>query len=232
LSIFTDIGTPGDPSTYSWPAIDATSFESHEVGSLPLLFATSNVRPLSEGYSFHATGNAEDFGNNAGDAGSPQMDLFAAFLEHTYAPYCLELIHVNQDGSTVEWKYGIKQPTGWYGWPTLDAHRNHVHWAITGSGIAAEHAAGVGQVSGDIMASMPTLNSNVRLLMTAPTVRTVQGLLEARGGMIKPSNTNRFVLMTVIKWFQGYTHLPVDGIVGQATWERLVQPVVINGRNV
>jgi hypothetical protein len=105
-------------------------------GPLPLCYVTSSVRDIPNPY--HGTYNAIDLGNNADQTlGSPQMDGVARWLAANYGPVSLELIHVYQDGTTEEWKFGVKQPTGWYGWPTLLQHRGHVHWAATLDGVAA-----------------------------------------------------------------------------------------------
>ncbi len=121
------------------------------LGRLPLLFITSSRR--DEPVPFHGKHNAIDLGNNADqERGSPEMDKFARWAEENLGPYCLELIHVYQDGSTAEWKYGVKQPRGWYdglaGWPhesqlggTLLQHRGHVHLAMTLEGIRQARAA-------------------------------------------------------------------------------------------
>jgi hypothetical protein len=104
---------------------------------VPPLQDTNDYDPASEGGGgYHLTMNAVDW-SNGGDSGTTQMDAFAAWVAANYGQYSLEIIHVNQDGSTVEWKNGKKQNTGFYGQQTLSQHRNHVHWAITNNGLAA-----------------------------------------------------------------------------------------------
>lgn len=82
--------------------------------------------------------------------------------------------------------------------------------------------------AGDPVAAMHTVDTNVALNMADPTIRTLQGLLEARGGMIKPDNTSHPVLSTVLRWFQQQAKLVVDGVCGPTTWQRLSLP--LNGK--
>jgi murein DD-endopeptidase MepM/ murein hydrolase activator NlpD len=89
-------------------------------------------------------------------------------------------------------------------------------------------AHGAYQQGEAFMANMPTVNVNGPLNMQAPTVRTAQALLGARGGFIAPNNVSHPVLAAVLHWFQVGAGLPVDGIIGPATWERLAEP--LNGR--
>lgn len=78
------------------------------------------------------------------------------------------------------------------------------------------------------MAAIPTCNTNGPLNMAHPTVRTLQGLLEARGGMIKPDNTDHPVFTENVRWFQQQAGLVIDGDVGPVTAARLVLP--LNGK--
>lgn len=71
------------------------------------------------------------------------------------------------------------------------------------------------------MNALPTVNTNAALNMQAPIIRTLQGLLEARGGMIKPDNVSHPVLSANVKWFQQQAKLAVDGVVAKATWNAL-----------
>lgn len=81
----------------------------------------------------------------------------------------------------------------------------------------------------DIMANLPTIDSNNALDMQHPMVRTAEALLAARGGWITGAqNTDHAVFANVLKWFQAATALPVDGILGPLTWQKLVQP--LNGK--
>lgn len=112
-------------------------------GLVPPLQDTNDYDPASEGGGgYHLTMNAVDW-SNGGDAGTKQMDAFAAWVAANYGKYSLEIIHVNQDSSTVEWKNGKPQNTGFYGQLTLSQHKNHVHWAITNNGLAAGGAPGI-----------------------------------------------------------------------------------------
>lgn len=131
-----------------WPDVGVSSVKGIQAaaktsGLVPPLQDTNDYDPPPNGGGFHLTGNAVDW-SNGGDNGSPEMDKFAAWVAANYGPYSLEIIHVNQDGSTVEWKYGKAMPTGWYGQATLAQHKNHVHWAITNTGLQAG-----GNVTGD-----------------------------------------------------------------------------------
>ena len=89
--------------------------------------------------AFHGTGNAVDF-SNGGDSGTPEMDRFAAYWLG-YAPYLLELIHVNQDGTGTYVKYGKVVDASFYS-SVLFQHHNHVHVAATNHGIMAAQAGG------------------------------------------------------------------------------------------
>lgn len=129
MGYFDGVGMP------SWPGIINAAKAS---GLVPPLIVTSTVRA---GDGYHGTGNAVDF-SNGGNAGTPQMDSFAAWVANAYGSRSLEIIHVNMDGSTVEWKNGVKQAQGFYGAATLAQHHNHVHWAITNNGLNGGANAG------------------------------------------------------------------------------------------
>lgn len=221
---------------YSYPEINQAARGSGLIGPDPLLRDTSDLRSMSEGYSYHATGNAVDFGDDAPN-GSPQQDQFAKWVAANYGPYSLEIIHVYQNGDTEEWKMGLKMPTGWYGAATLAEHHNHVHWAITKNGLFA--ADQIGAI--DIMAAMRTMDvgmpdgkggvlagTGTPLKMDDPLVRTAQALLEARGGLINAANTDHGVFAEVLHWFHVATGLADEGIYGPETWQRVVLP--LNGR--
>lgn len=98
--------------------------------------------------SYHGTGNAVDF-SNGGDAGTPEMDSFANWWIQ-YAPFLLELIHVNMDGTGEFVKNGQIVDGSFYGAATLAQHHNHVHVAATIHGIDSAEAGGisVGATSG------------------------------------------------------------------------------------
>lgn len=102
------------------------------------LQVTSTYRP---GGPYHGTSNAVDF-SNGGNAGTPEMDAFAAWWETNFTPYLLELIHVNQDGSGTYVKNGQQVAGGFFGAATLEQHHNHVHVAATNAGIAAANGGG------------------------------------------------------------------------------------------
>lgn len=119
-------------------------------GLVPPLQDTNDYDPPPLGGAYHLTRNAVDW-SNGGDAGTPAMDQFAAWVAANYGSVSLEIIHVNQDGSTVEWKNGTKQATGFYGQGTLAAHKNHVHWAITNNGLAAAGSPSVDATTVDAL---------------------------------------------------------------------------------
>lgn len=204
---------------YSFDGIKLAAMTSGLVGPLPLLFDTSDLRDVPQ--PFHGTGNAVDWGNDSPN-GSPQQDAFAQWVAQKYGPYSLEIIHTYPNGEGIYWKYGqIVNGEGFYGDATVQAHRNHVHWAITNEGLAAvpipKPEEGLGE--------MRTIDLNGPLNMQDPIVRTAQGLLEARGGMIKPANTSHDVFRTVTAWFHQQTGLPDQGIFGPLTWQRVVLPL-------
>lgn len=109
------------------------------VGELPLLFITSARRG---GGPWHSMGLATDWGNNSDQwLGSQQQRDLAVWLESYYGPYSLELIHTFPDGTGIYWKNGYKvDGVGFYGLETVNAHRGHVHWAITRAGLEAADA--------------------------------------------------------------------------------------------
>lgn len=87
--------------------------------------------------SYHYTGNAVDLASSAG-----QMIQLASWL-YSYAPFELELIHSGGSGFFV--KNGQKVTAAYYGAATVSEHYNHVHIAMTESGIkAAEGQSGSG----------------------------------------------------------------------------------------
>jgi len=140
---------------------------------------TSTFRPDA---GYHGTNNAVDF-SNGGDAGTPEMDRLAAWFASNYGTVCLEIIHVNQDGSTVEWKKGEKMATGWYGAGTLAGHHNHVHFAATNEGLGMKGApapAGGGGIGGavsniakGVLNSVPGVSGVEQLVSTFDTVGKV-----------------------------------------------------------
>lgn len=222
-SPFDDLGgTPAGvsiPSNYSYKNIIQTASLSGLLGPDPLLRDTNDLDSFDQGYSYHFTGNAVDFGDDR-SSGSPQQQSFALWVMQHYLPYTLELIHLDADGTYFAVKYGKVVSYDFYGDETMKGHLNHVHWAITNTGLALG--------AKDPFQMLATINTNGPLKMDAPIIRTAQGLLEARGGMIKPDNTNHPVFGTNTKWFQGQAGLVVDGIIGEATWVRLTQP--LNGK--
>jgi murein DD-endopeptidase MepM/ murein hydrolase activator NlpD len=76
----------------------------------------------------------------------------------------------------------------------------------------------------DPLMAMPTIDANQQLDMDHPDVRTLQGVLGARGAWIKPDNTDRRVLVVAINWFQEQAKLPVNAIADAATWKAAAHP--------
>lgn len=87
--------------------------------------------------SYHYKGNAVDVYTSAGN-----MVKLAQWL-YKYAPYELELIHSGGSGYFV--KNGAKVPASFYGAATVSQHYNHVHIAMTNSGITAAGGTGAGE---------------------------------------------------------------------------------------
>lgn len=71
---------------------------------------------------------------------------------------------------------------------------------------------------------LPTIDLNAPLDMAHEHVRTLQALLQARGGWIAIDNKKKTALQTVVRWFQQAAGLTVDLVVGPQTWGALVQP--------
>ena len=94
---------------------------------------SSSVR--NEAGSWHNTGNAVDLVSSAGS-----MQQLAKWLQDNYTPYLLELIHSAGPGYFV--KDGKRVDAAFYGAATVSEHYNHVHVAMTSSGIAAANVGG------------------------------------------------------------------------------------------
>lgn len=82
----------------------------------------------------------------------------------------------------------------------------------------------------DPFMSMPTVDCTKPLDMAHPDVRTIQGLLAARGGWINPTNTDHKTLNAVLEWFQTGAGLQPDRVVGPATWNALAKPKGSNAK--
>jgi murein DD-endopeptidase MepM/ murein hydrolase activator NlpD len=76
----------------------------------------------------------------------------------------------------------------------------------------------------DPFMAMPTIDANQQLDMDHPDVRTLQGVLAARGAWISPTNTDRRVLVVAIRWFQEQAKLEVSAVADRATWEAAAHP--------
>lgn len=119
--------------------------------------------------SYHYRGNAEDLVSSAGN-----MERLAAWL-YQYYPYILELIHSGGSGYFV--KNGQKVSASYYGASTVSQHYNHVHIAMTNSGIAAAQGHAVA-ASGTIDVQTAALANPVATSgCTIPAVTMIGGLL-------------------------------------------------------
>lgn len=113
--------------------------------------------------SYHYKGNAVDMVSSAGS-----MQSLAAWL-YQYYPYILELIHSGGQGYFV--KNGQKVGASYYGAATVSQHYNHVHLAMTLSGIEAAQGnapQAQGQDTTTVADTTPTSGCLPKLMMVAP----------------------------------------------------------------
>ncbi|APT85317.1 phage tail tape measure protein [Corynebacterium aquilae] len=91
----------------------------------PMMTITDTYRPGANDY--HGAGLAVDF-SNGGDAGTPEMKQAAQFMFENYGKGLLELIHHPFPHNV---KHGRDEGDGmgWYKYPLMMEHRNHVHIA-------------------------------------------------------------------------------------------------------
>lgn len=87
--------------------------------------------------SYHYWGNAVDASSSAGN-----MIKLAQWIYQNFWASTLELIHSGGGGFFVH--NGVKVSGSYYGATLVSQHYNHVHWAITMSGLAAGPAASGG----------------------------------------------------------------------------------------
>jgi hypothetical protein len=128
----------------------------------------------SEAGSYHGTGNAVDLVSSAGS-----MQMLASWLYTTYAAYMLELIHSGGSGYFV--KDGTKVPASFYGASTVSQHYNHVHVAMTLSGVAAARGSNPSGTSVESVGS--GLGSNVGCAI--PTMLGVSGIVISGLGIVE-----------------------------------------------
>lgn len=156
--------------TLSIPAIEALAAKSG------ISLTMTNGDPVGSG-GYHGTGNACDF-SNGGDAGTPEMDRFAAFWMQ-YAPYLLELIHTNQGGPPYSGTYvklgQVVDGAAFYGLSLELQHRNHVHVAATNHGIMSAIAAG-GSAINTVTPASPGDIQTVGLTSSIPGVSQATAL--------------------------------------------------------
>jgi len=113
---------------------------------------SSTYRPgsvtLSGHLSYHARKNAVDSYSSAGN-----MRSLAQWIIDHFAPYTLELIHSTGKGFFVH--DGKIVSASAYGAAIVNQHYNHVHWAITNSGLQAGglSVAGSGAVENAVSGS-------------------------------------------------------------------------------
>jgi hypothetical protein len=156
-----------------------TEIEKFCRGSGVSFSVSSGLR--SEAGSYHGTGNAEDLISSAGS-----MQQLASWLYNTYAAYMLELIHSGGTGYFV--KNGTKVPATYYGASTVSQHYDHVHVAMTLSGIAAARGAnpsgtvvdtGVGGSSNGSGCAIPTMIG--LMILGGSTFGIVEGVCHVFG---------------------------------------------------
>lgn len=118
-----------DVGTHSYLAIEALIKQQPQFSGIR---ATSDFRPgsitISGNVSYHARGNAVDFVGSRAD-----MISLAKWIRQYFAPYTMELIHSADGGINV---HNGETPYK-YGSAVTQEHYNHVHWAITNSGLRA-----------------------------------------------------------------------------------------------
>lgn len=114
----------------------------------------SDFRPgsitITGNVSYHARGNAVDFGSSKAN-----MQAFAGWWEG-FAPYILELIHSGGKGYFVH--NGVSNYK--YSSAVVNQHYDHVHVAITNSGLAAAGASG--GVPASALIPLQTLSGGVK----------------------------------------------------------------------
>jgi hypothetical protein len=92
----------------------------------PALQVTSSYRNTND---YHGQGKAVDLSN--GSDSTPQMRSFAAQVANRWGAQTLELIHSPFNANIKDGK-NVGDGFGFYGAGTMNAHRNHVHWAVPG----------------------------------------------------------------------------------------------------
>lgn len=124
-----------DVGVHSYAQIEATANRSgidHKV--------SSDFRPgsitITGNISYHARGNAVDFVSS-----KALMVTFAQWWAANYGPYILELIHSGPGAPNI--KNGAAHK---YSQDIVNQHYDHVHVAITLSGLAAASAAPTGNI--------------------------------------------------------------------------------------
>lgn len=167
----------GDVGQASYNAIIAFA---HKSGIDFVVSATTGGSHVAG--SYHYKGNAIDVYSSAGN-----MVKLAQWL-YGYAPYELELIHSGGTGFFV--KNGAKVPASFYGAATVSQHYNHVHIAMTNSGIKAAKPGGAGEVAG------PTPSTGDGAPETPPGPI---GCLPAVGALIMLGTTGATAIATIVE---------------------------------
>jgi hypothetical protein len=229
-----DVGAdPKNSANFTVDDMLAAAAACPAVGPLPKLFCTSSFR---EPYNkWHGWRMATDWGNNSDQHfGSQEQDDMARWLATFFGPWSLEIIHVYsgylppEQATTEEWKNGVKQDKGWYGWETLEQHRGHVHWAITKEGLAAANAwwKTIARVTrkDDELIFPGVIDTSKELGMKSRGVMTLQGLLVANGNkLIRIDNTDKTVLRAAIMRAQEINGFPMTGVADEQLWRWLLR---------
>lgn len=118
----TDFAYASDVGTHSYQAI----IDFEHTSGIPFT-VSSTYRPGDPGY--HGKGNAVDAYSTAAN-----MVKLAQWWEQ-YTPFLLELIHSGGGGYFV--KMGKTVSASYYGSAVVSQHYNHVHVAVTNSGLNA-----------------------------------------------------------------------------------------------
>lgn len=153
-----------DVGQQSYPAI----IDFAHTSGVPFT-VSSTYRPGDPGY--HGKGNAVD----AYSSDANMVKLAAWWTQYT--PFLLELIHSGGGGFFV--KNGKPVDAGYYGSSVVSQHYNHVHVAITNSGLSAARVGKYPPVPGGagttIPASAPFVQSKGCLMPTLTAASMIIG---------------------------------------------------------
>jgi len=139
----------GDIGVHSYLNIEAFANRSGIPHSIVSDFRPGSIT-LTGNVSYHAKGNAVDFGSSARN-----MVSFASWCMQ-FSAYTLELIHAGGGGFYVH--NGVRGYK--YSSAIVAQHWNHVHWAITNSGLQA--ASTVKTSAGGVLTSISLPVGNIQ----------------------------------------------------------------------